>query len=90
MKRTNHVFLVGNHAFVKHPTIRGAWLRTDSSVFLVACDYCKAAKGALCRGATPGTVNSSTHSARRHDAAQWRKRQKRRGKAPVMVHSDLR
>lgn len=79
--RKRHVFQVGRWVFVPHPTVKGAWLRTDASVLVVACGYCGAKKGQLCRGKTPGGVTSGTHADRRYGAMIFNRRLARRARA---------
>lgn len=79
--RKRHVFQVGRHVFVPHPEVRGAWLRTDSSILLAACGYCGAKKGQPCRGKTPSGITAGTHSDRRMAANAARRRIERRARA---------
>jgi hypothetical protein len=58
------VYIIGPHAFVAHPTLRGLWLRTHVSVAHVACSYCNAQRGEPCRGVR-GLWLSATHVKRR-------------------------
>ncbi len=91
MRRKRHVYVVGDVAFVRHPLVRGAWLRTDAAVFVAGCSYCGAKRGELCRGATPSGRTSGTHSARRYSAKMRRRRERKaleRGKKTI-VHLEI-
>ena len=93
MKRKRHLFSVGRWVFIPHPKIRGAWLRTDSSVMEAGCDYCGARRGELCKGATSSGRTAGTHSARRQLANGRRRRREKQarriGRASTVLHVEV-
>jgi hypothetical protein len=60
-------YVFGTECFVKHPLIRGFWIKTHVCVVLVACQHCKAAVGEPCRSSSraPRTHSGDTHWVRR-------------------------
>jgi len=58
------VLPASRHAFVKHPVLRGLWIKTHPCVGLVACSYCGAEVDEPCRAGRGGWI-SGTHVARR-------------------------
>lgn len=63
-------YVIGRHVFVRHPLIRGCWIRTDLSVVKTACPYdgCGSAIGIPCRGwkgYAATNFTGSTHYERR-------------------------
>lgn len=74
MARRRHVYVVGGWAFLPHPEVRGAWLRTSDAVLLAGCRYCGARKGQPCRGKTPSGFTAGTHVDRRQRANALRRR----------------
>ena len=92
-KRNTNLYVVSGVVFMPHPRFHGAWIKTDSSVVLAACNYCGAKKGQLCQGAGGGPRRTGTHSARRMDANRIRSRlrykEKRRAKPLFTWYFDL-
>lgn len=63
-QRSALAFVFGNVAFVRHPHIRGFWVKTHACVVARSCSVCDAAQGEPCRG-RKGTLDAYTHRARR-------------------------
>ena len=89
-KRNTNLYVVGGVVFMPHPTVHGAWIKTDSSVVLADCNYCGAKKGQLCRG-SGGPRRAGTHSARRMVAnmVRSRLRHEEKLKSNTVVHMVL-
>ena len=50
VQRVKRVYFGPGVAFVPHPHLRGAWVRTHPCVVLVACPQCESPRGFLCLG----------------------------------------
>lgn len=58
----------GPFAFIRHPYVRGLWMRTHPCVILVDCEHCGAVKGYPCFQKKVINIKSSTHYKRRNAA----------------------
>lgn len=56
-QKIKRVYLGPAVAFVPHPHLRGAWVRTHPCVVLVACPHCDSPRGFLCLGSQGFMVN---------------------------------
>lgn len=70
VQRVKRVYFGPTVAFVPHPHLRGAWVKTHPCVVLVACPQCESPRGFLCLGAQGFGV--SVHFKRVDAAAQFR------------------
>lgn len=71
MPKPKHIYVINPGgtaiAFVPHPVEPARWLRTDRSVVLVDCSYCRVPAGSPCRR-DDGNYTNQTHWVRRRDA----------------------
>ncbi len=90
-RRNKNLYAVGTTVFLQHPTVHGAWIKTDSSVALSACHYCGARKGELCLGANRRDRTGGTHSARRQSARLIRSRlRQQRPVSKTILHLEVK
>jgi hypothetical protein len=67
------VYICDGHCFVKHPHLRGLYLKCDLSVAKIDCPVCGSKVGIPCTSSATGVVMAGTHYQRR---GAW-KRQRR-------------
>lgn len=67
------------HVFIKHPLVRGVWLRTHVCVLTVRCPWCKRPPGEPCYGPMGSPVGSA-HADRKDAHYSKEKRVRRRKK----------
>lgn len=70
--RVRRVYVGQGVAFVPHPHINGAWVRTHPCVVEAACPVCNVPAGSLCLGRQKGF--SATHHYMRANAASAKKK----------------
>jgi hypothetical protein len=68
-QKIKRVYLGPAVAFVPHPHLRGAWVKTHPCVVLVSCPHCDSPKGFLCLGSQGFGV--TVHYKRIHAAAPF-------------------
>jgi hypothetical protein len=66
---TRHYTCLEDRSVFVGSGLHGLWIKTHSSVVMVACPYCKALKGDPCRRVS-GHPGTATHVLRRKAAAK--------------------
>jgi hypothetical protein len=71
VQRVKRVYFGPSVAFVPHPHLRGAWVKTHPCVVLVSCPQCESPRGFLCLGSQGFGV--TVHFRRVDAAASYRR-----------------
>jgi hypothetical protein len=91
-KRSYRAYVVKtnpNWAFVPHPEIRGAYVRTGVCVVQTACPQCKSPVGVPCQETFPYGYTVDTHHARRVAACRLPHPLRERAKTVTAVEVNL-